>query len=43
VPIDILTAFMDRGVPLAILVSASGDAPPPEPRIESEPGEEEQV
>ena len=42
-PIDMLTAFMEKGVPRAIPVSASGDAPPPEPRIESEPGEEEQV
>ena len=40
-PIDILTAFMDRGVPLAILVSASGDAPPLEPVVESEPEEEQ--
>ena len=41
-PIDILTAFMDRGVPLAILSSASGDAPAVEPEVTSEPGEEEQ-
>ena len=45
-PIDILTAFMDRGVPLAILSISSGDAPAVEPEVEpevtSEPGEEEQ-
>jgi len=34
VPIDILTAFMDRGVPLAIPSSASGDAPAVEPERE---------
>jgi hypothetical protein len=42
VPIDILTAFMDRGVPLAIPVSASGDALAMEPEVTSESEEEEQ-
>ena len=46
VPIDILTAFMDRGVPLAIPSSASGDAaavePEVEPEVTSESGEKEQ-
>ncbi len=42
VPIDILTAFMQKGVPLAIPASASGDAPPPEPQATSKPGEEAQ-
>jgi hypothetical protein len=42
VPIDILTAFMEKGVPLAIPASASGDAPAMEPEVTSEPGEEEQ-
>jgi len=37
VPIDILTAFMQKGVPLAIPVSASGDAP----AVELEPSEPE--
>jgi hypothetical protein len=41
VPIDILTAFMQKGVPLAIPVSASGDAPAVEPEVESEPEEKE--
>jgi phosphoglycolate phosphatase-like HAD superfamily hydrolase len=42
VPIDILTAFTQRGVPLAIPSSASGDAPAMEPEVTSEPEEEEQ-
>jgi hypothetical protein len=41
VPIDILTAFMDRGVPLAILSSASGAAPTVELEPEAEPEEKE--
>jgi hypothetical protein len=42
VPIDILTAFMQKGVPLAIPASASGNAPAMEPEVTSEPEEEEQ-
>jgi hypothetical protein len=46
VPIDILTAFMDRGVPLVIPSISSGDAPAVEPEVEpevtSESEEEEQ-
>ena len=45
-PIDILTAFMQKGVPLAIPASASGDAPAVEaavePEVTSESEEEEQ-
>jgi len=41
-----LTAFMDRGVPVAIPASASGDAaavkPQVEPEVTSEPEEKEQ-
>jgi hypothetical protein len=40
VPIDILTAFMDRGVPLVIPSISSGDAPAVEAAVESEPEEE---
>jgi len=36
VPIDILTAFMQKGVPLAIPAGASGDAPPPEAEEEAQ-------
>lgn len=35
-PIDILTAFMDRGVPLAIPSISSGDAPAVEAAVEAE-------
>ena len=41
-PNDILTAFMEKGVPLAIPVNASGDAPAVEAAVTSESGEEEQ-
>ena len=41
-PIDILTAFMQKGVPLAIPSISSGDAPAVEPEVTSESEEEEQ-
>ena len=41
VPIDILTAFMEKGVPLAIPSGASDDAPAPEPQAEAKEESEE--
>jgi hypothetical protein len=42
VPIDILTAFMEKGLPLAIPSISSGDAPAMESEAESEPEEKAQ-